>query len=164
MAEAGILERADIFSDLTPEQLDKICIVCQEVVHFQGELIFAENSPSTEFYVILEGEVAIEIDPDLISNKETDRPAGTVAVLHPGQSFGEVALVDQGLRSASARCHSMTCKMVAVSREDLMDILKGDPEMGFIIMTNLARELCFKIRLSNFNLREALLYSPRGEV
>jgi len=36
--------------------------------------------------------------------------------------------------------------------------------MGFIVMMNLARELCFKIRLSNFNLREALLYSPRGEV
>ena len=164
MAEPGILERADIFSDLTPEQLDKICVVCQEVIFFQGELIFAENSPSTEFYVILEGEVAIEIDPDLISNHETDHPAGTVAILHPGQSFGEVALVDQGLRSASARCHSMTCKMVVVSREDLMDILKNDTEMGYTIMTNLARELCFKIRLSNFNLREALLYSPRGEV
>ena len=164
MAEAGILERADIFSDLTAEQLDKICIVCQEVVYFQGELIFAENSPSTEFYVILEGEVAIEIDPDLIVNHETDHPPGTVAILHPGQSFGEVALVDQGLRSASARCNTMTCKVVAVSRENLMEILKEDPEMGFTIMTNLARELCFKIRLSNFNLREALLYSPRGEV
>lgn len=165
MAEKGILERADIFSDLTSEQMDKICIVCKEVVYFQGELIFAENSPSTEFYVILEGEVAIEIDPDLISgNQELDHPAGTVAILHPGQSFGEVALVDQGLRSASARCHTMTCKLVAVSREDLMEILKDDPVMGYTIMTNLARELCFKIRLSNFNLREALLYTPRGEV
>ena len=164
MTEPSILERADIFSDLTTEQLVKICDVAQEIVYFQGELIFAENSPSTEFYVILEGEIAIEIDPDLITDQEHDHPPGTVAILHPGQSFGEVALVDQGLRSASARCHSMTCKVIAVSREDLMDILREDAEMGFIIMTNLARELCFKIRLSNFNLREALLYSPRGEV
>ena len=165
MPESSILERADIFSDLSSEQLDQICAACQEVVFFKGELIFAENSPSTEFYVILEGEVAIEIDPDLISgDHEQDHPPGIVAVLHAGQSFGEVALVDQGLRSASARCNSMTCKLIVISREDLMDILKNDPGMGYIIMRNLARELCFKIRLSNFNLREAMLYSPRGEV
>lgn len=160
MTSAQILEKVDIFCDLTPVQLRKIFEICKEVVNFQGELIFAENSPSTEFYVILEGEVAIQVNPDLISSGKEHHQPGTIATLHPGQAFGEVALVDQGVRSASAVCNTMYCKTLAVRREDLMELLKNDPEMGYVIMTNLARELCLKIRLSNLNLREALLYTP----
>ena len=163
MANPQILERVDIFSDLDLEQLESICDVCKEVVYFQGELIFAENSPSTEFYVILEGEVAIEIDPDLVGTGAEVHPPGTIAILHPGQSFGEIALVDQGLRSASARCNTMLCKVLAISREDLMRLLQNNYEMGFIVMSNLARELCLKIRLSNLNMREALFYIPRDQ-
>ena len=161
---AQLLEQVDIFSDLNQEQLEQIFEICQEVVKYQGEMIFAEGSPSTEFYVILEGEVSIQVNPDLISNQSKARhQPGTIAVLHPGQSFGEIALVDQGLRSASAVCHTMLCKTLSVQREDLMNMLKKDSEMGLIVMSNLARELCFKIRQSNLNLREALLYLPRTD-
>jgi CRP-like cAMP-binding protein len=159
---AQVLEKVDIFCDLNQEQIAQIFAICKEVVYFQGELIFAEGSPSTEFYVILEGEVAIQVDPDLISHSKTHHQPGTIATLHPGQSFGEVALVDQGLRSASAVCNTMVCKTLVLMRDDLMNLLKNDSEMGFIIMSNLARELCFKIRLSNLNLREAMLYLPHA--
>ena len=158
---AQILENVDIFSDLTPQQLEQIFILCKENVHFQGETIFSEGSPSTEFYVILEGEVAIQVNPNLISS-HGHHPLGTIAMLYPGQSFGEVALVDQGLRSASAVCNSMICKTLTISREDLMGLMERDAQMGFTIMTNLATDLCTKIRLSNLNLREGMLYIPRG--
>jgi CRP-like cAMP-binding protein len=130
MTSAQVLEKVDIFTDLDPKQLAKNYGICKEAVYFQGEVIFTENSPSTEFYVILEG---------------------------------EIALVDLGLRSASAVCNTMLCKTAVIRREDLMKLLKSDPEMGFTIMTNLATELCTKIRLSNWNLREALLYVPHQE-
>ena len=163
MVDAQILERIDIFCDLTREQLERIFTVCQQVVYFRGELIFAENSPSTEIYVILDGEVAIEIDPDLVGAGDRHQPPDTIAILRPGQSFGEIALVDQGLRSASARCNTMLCKVLVISRQDLMGLLKEDHEMGFIIMGNLARDLCLKLRLSNLNMREALLNLPRKQ-
>ena len=156
---AQILEKVEIFADLTSQQLKQIYTICKEMVFFQGELIFAENTPSTEFYVILEGEVAIQVDPSLITDKKTGSPQGTIAVLFPGQSFGEVALVDQGLRSASAVCNSMYCKTLMIQRNDLMDLLQNDPQMGFIVMSNLAADLCVKIRLSNLNLRQNLLYA-----
>jgi CRP/FNR family cyclic AMP-dependent transcriptional regulator len=160
MTKASVLEKVEIFSDLNSERLARIYAICREVVYYQNEIIFAENSPSTEFYVILEGEVAIQVDPNLISKISEHRQPGTIAILHPGLAFGEIALVDQGLRSASAVCHTMMCKALAIHREDLMKLLKEDSDMGFIVMSNLAAELCIKIRLSNLNLREALLYLP----
>ena len=160
MTSAQLLEKVDIFCDLTPPQLEQVFAICKEVVFFQNELIFAENSPSTEFYVILEGEVAIQVDPALISATSVQQKPGTIAVLYPGQSFGEVALVDEGVRSASAICQSMYCKTLVISQQDLMQLLKKDYEIGFKVMTSLATDLCTKIRLSNLNLREAMLYLP----
>ncbi len=161
---AQILEKVDIFADLNPQQLSQIYSICKEMVFFQGELIFAEGAPSTEFYIILEGEVSIQVNPDLITDSKTDHPPGMIALLFPGQSFGEVALVDQGLRSASAVCNSMYCKTLMIQRSDLMSLLNAEPQMGFIVMNNLATDLCTKIRLSNMNLRQNLLYAhpPTG--
>jgi len=157
---ANILEKVEIFTELDQEQLKQIYALCKEVVYFQGELIFAENSPSTEFYIIIEGEVAIQVNPGIIRDGKEDLKPGTIAVLFPGQSFGEVALVDQGLRSASAICNSMYAKTLVIKREDFITLLKSDPQMGFVVMTNLATDLCTKIRLSNLSLREGLLYLP----
>lgn len=157
MKNAQILEKADIFADLTLEQLEKILGICKEVFYYQCELIFAENSPSTEFYVILEGEVDIEVDLDMIIRAVNPHAPATINKLRPGQSFGEVALVDQGIRSASARCNSMLCQLLVIDREDLLALIQEDAQMGLIIMTNLARDLCLKIRLSTLNLREGLV-------
>lgn len=164
MTKPDILEKVDIFSDLSKDQLRRVNRLCREIVYFQNELIFAENSPSTEFYVILEGEVAIQINPDLVRAEARHNQLYTIAVLYPGQAFGEIALVDQGLRSATAVCNTMTCKTLVISREDFMDLLKKDPAMGFKVMTNLASELCLKIRISNFNMRQAMLYIPKESI
>lgn len=163
MSSAQLLEKADIFCDLKSAQLEQIYQLCKEVTYFQGELIFAENSPSTEFYIILEGEVAIQVDPDIVSSSKEHHQPGIIAILYPGQSFGEVALVDEGLRSASAVCNTMYCKTLVLKRDDFMELLKKDPSMGFKVMNNLATELCTKIRLNNLSLRGALLYAPPSQ-
>jgi CRP/FNR family transcriptional regulator, cyclic AMP receptor protein len=158
-----ILETVDLFSDLNPEQLAKVETLCKEAVYLQGEVIFSEGSPSEEFFVILEGEVAIQVNPDLISPSSQHHEPGIIAILYAGQTFGEVALVDQGMRSASALCHSAACKTLAINCHNFMKLLKEDPAMGLNIMTNLATDLCTRIRLSNLNLREGLLYLPRKQ-
>jgi CRP/FNR family cyclic AMP-dependent transcriptional regulator len=156
-----ILETVDLFQDLSAAQLAKIGMLCREAVFLQGEVIFPEGSSSEDFYVILEGEVSIKVNPDLISASPQNREPGSIAILYTGQSFGEIALVDQGVRSASAVCLSVACKTLVINCEDFKSLLKHDPAMGLIIMTNLATDLCTKIRLSNLNLREGLLYIPR---
>ena len=163
MQNTQILEKADIFADLTSEHLEKILNICKEVFYYQGELIFAENSPSTEFYIVLEGEVRIEVNLDMVIRSANPHALVPINIMRPGQSFGEVALVDQGIRSASARCYSMLCQLLVIDREDLLNLIQEDTQMGLIIMTNLARDLCLKIRLSTLNLREGLFLTNKQE-
>ncbi len=150
----NILRRTDVFFDLSDVQLQMVAAVCSEVKCKQGDLIFEENSTGDEMYVIAQGEVEIVVDPALVQVQPIPRPAGggaTIATLRSGQTFGEVALVDQGLRTASARC---------ATRRALL-LRNNYPELGYRVMRNLAADLAFKIRGTDLLIREQLLWRPR---
>ena len=98
----NFLKQSDIFYQLTPTQLELVANLCQEVVYQTGEIIFRENSSSKELYVIAQGEIEITITPSMTESGSGSEKETEIAKLRRGQSFGEVALVDEGLRSASA--------------------------------------------------------------
>lgn len=158
MSSARVLELVDLFSDLDPRQLEQIFRICETVKFQKDDVIFEHNSSNNDFYIILEGKVEIQTHRDSVSTRASDGRQKPVAVLFRGQSFGEVALVDQGLRAANAVCSSETCTLLRIRREDFMKMLQDDLEMGFIVMSNLASDLCVKIRQNHDLIQEALLY------
>jgi len=125
----SILRQADIFYDLTATQLEMIASVCSEVRPKGGEIIFEENSAGDELYVIADGEVDIEVSPAMIQPTTTDQPPNplTIATFRRGQTFGEIALVDQGLRSASARCASKRAHLLVIPRDRLIKLCGRRP-------------------------------------
>ncbi len=158
MTNVYILQQVDIFQDLNEERLKLIDAICTEKSFNKGDVIFQENSPSHEFYIILDGEVEIQVNPDTIGDMGHDEhQPSTIAVLFRGQSFGEVAIVDPGVRSASARCGSETCKLLVIGREDFLALLDSDYEMGYMVMRSFAADLALKIRQTNLMVRESLL-------
>jgi len=157
MAYIYILQQVDIFEDLSPEQLGFVDKICIEKNYNQSELIFEENSPSREFYIIVDGEVEIQVDPDTIGDGSNSYQPTTIATLRRGQSFGEVAIIDPGVRSASAKCGSETCRLLMINREDFLLLLEDDYKMGFIVMRNFAADLSLKIRQTNLMIRESLM-------
>jgi CRP-like cAMP-binding protein len=161
MTNVYVLELVDIFADLDINQLALIDNICNEKSYKKGELIFEENSVSSEFYVILDGEIEIQVDPDTIGDGSNVHEPATIAVLRRGQTFGEVALVDPGVRSASARCRSQSCKLLVIDRQDFTRLLEQDYQMGYMIMRNLAADLALKIRQTNLMVRESLMYASK---
>ena len=157
MAHNYVLEQVDIFEDLTAPQLDLIEENCQERNFNRGEVVFEENSPSREFYIIIEGEVDIQIDPDTIGDGTDSYQPTTIAKLRRGQSFGEVAIVDPGVRSASAKCSSETCRLLMIDRNRFLELLETDFQMGYVVMRNFAADLSLKIRQTNMMVRESLM-------
>lgn len=149
MTEAQILEIVEIFADLTPEQLDKIFDICTEMVCTKGTNIVKESTPSTEIYIILEGEVEVLVEVPGVNDEKKERRIG---ILDRGQSFGEVALVDQGLRSATVRVCTDVCRLLEISRNDFLTLLKKNPDIGFTVMYNLASDICLKFRQASFRM------------
>lgn len=158
MSVVPILSQADIFEELSNTQLELIGSICNERHYQADDVIFEENTPGDEMYIIASGEVQIQVDPSLIGSNESTGST-TIATLRRGQSFGEVALVDEGLRSASARCSQQDTHLVVVPRDKLMLLCDTYPQLGYRLMRNLAADLAMKIRHTDLQVREQLTWS-----
>ncbi len=161
MPYTHLLEQIEIFADLDNERLRRISAICTERLYEPGDVIFHENTQSDELFVILQGEVEIQVDPKMLGVSADESPGPTtVATLRRDQSFGEIALVDKGLRSASARCAAPGTHVLAIQRDDLIELCHQDFEMGYLVMRNMAGDLAFKIRQTDLMVREQLLWTP----
>ena len=157
----NFLKQSDIFYQFTPTQLELVANLCQEVTFQKDELIFQENSSSKELYIIVQGEVEILVNPSLVSSAMIEGESKTIAVLRRGQNFGEVALVDEGLRSASACASQKDTRLLVIPRDKLVMLCDTYPQLGYRLMYNLAADLAMKIRNTDLRIREQLLYKPQ---
>ena len=159
----NFLKQSDIFFQFTPTQLDLVASLCQEATYQKDDLIFKENSSSKELYVIAQGEVDIFLDPALVSASDSSVENHVIATLRRGQSFGEVVLVDEGLRSASACATQSDTRLLIIPRDKLIMLCETYPQLGYRLMHNLAADLAMKIRNTDLRIREQLLYKPASK-
>jgi CRP-like cAMP-binding protein len=134
-----------------------VASVASDREYAKDEVVFEENAISDELYVVADGEVAILVDPAMIG-KASEAGPQTIAVIRRGQSFGEVALLDEGRRSAAARSAADATHLICIPRDRLMKLCQNYPEMGFKLMYNLALDLSMKIRNADLKIREQLLW------
>lgn len=109
-----------------------------------GEVIFEEGDLGTEMYVIQEGEV--EIVKELQGEGERQ-----LALLSHGDFFGEMSILEELPRTATARAVS-DCKLLAINGTTFDRMLRKNPEIAVRMMRKLSRRLRETDRL----LREAL--------
>ena len=113
-----------------------------------GETIFNENDPADAAFVIISGEVEILHQSE--SGKST-----TVAVLGRGEYFGEMGVIDEKPRSATAKARTeVTC--MSVGKEEFMDMLLHRPQESIELL-----KVLFE-RLRKANARLALLEKAEG--
>lgn len=130
-----------IFSNLSKKELEEVLKLTHERYYKKDEHIFKKMAPSEGMYVIVSGDVKI-IDPDT----ET-----SFASLKNDDFFGELALLDEEPRSASAIAQSPS-KLIGFFRTDLLTLMKRSPELGNKILLNLSRILGERLRKTNEEL------------
>jgi CRP-like cAMP-binding protein len=147
MVSIDLLKQVSIFSGLSDEQLVRIAGLCREETHDRDDVIVREKEPSTDLYVIQEGSAQVLLG--------TPSMPGQTPIIHlgKGQIFGEVALVDRGLRSASVNAASDGTKLYAISRDEFVQLCDEDTHIGYIVMGNIAADLSFKLRHYNLAWR-----------
>jgi len=90
-----------------------------------GKVIMQEGTGGAFMYIVLEGKVAISIK------------GGIVARAGAGGVFGEMALVDQSVRAATATAET-PCKLLAVNRNVFLHLVKTSPAFGAALLAGLA--------------------------
>ncbi len=154
----GELRQADLFHEWDDVSLELIASICHERAYNRYEVVFNENSISDELYVITEGEVEIQVNPALLGIGD-DNEHKTLTILRRGQNFGEIALLDEGRRTATALCRTYT-ELLVIPHDRIMLLCDNYPKLGYKLMRNLALDLATKIRSTDLDIREHLLWIP----
>jgi signal transduction histidine kinase len=133
------LRAVPLFSDLSDRDLDRICARTEEIDLLAGTRLFEEGEPGDVAYVIIDGEIEIVMT-------SSDRDV-LLAVRGEGEVIGEMALLHEEPRSATARART-DATLVSISRAALDDLLATS--------TSAARSL-FGILLQRWRDTEAQL-------
>ncbi len=152
MSVIDLLQRCELFSGLTPEQIERVAALGREVVHDAGEVVIQEGDPSDEMYIIRSGMVEIFVSKGTIPDVSGPPKLTTLVRLGEGQFFGEMALVDRGTRSATVRCMQDDTTLYVIPRQAFWELCDNDHHIGYVVMRNIAADLSFKLRHRNLQV------------
>jgi CRP-like cAMP-binding protein len=132
------LSKVELFAGLKPEALDLIAKVSSEESHALGSKIFQHGDVGDKLYLILEGRVRI-------SREVAGMGEEALAVLGPGQVFGEMALLDESPRSADAVVHER-CRVLSIPKDGFDDLLFLHKDLAYEVLWSIVRMLVRRLR------------------
>lgn len=150
-SKINFLKSLPFFQDLAPWQLKRVTEVVFERTYEENETLFEQGQPGAALFLIWEGRVAIELEtghghPEA---KPKDLNKRTIlAQLEKGHFLGELALLDESPRSATARAVVKT-KTLALYRNDLKRLIGTDPSTACLIYRALATIVGDRLRTTN---------------
>jgi len=132
-ATAALLKRVPLFSELSPQELDRISRVAVPRAFPKGVRVFHEGDRSDACYIVRSGDLRV-------TREHPDGRAIALATLGSGDIFGELAMLDGEARSASVEALS-DCELLALPASDVRALLRGSAEITVKLVTALTRRL-----------------------
>jgi len=142
-----LLQKVPLFAELTGSELREFVRIAHARTYRPGEVIFFEGEPGVGMYVIRNGEVEIrkagaDSDEELL-----------LARLKDGDFFGELALLDDSPRSASAVAVTPT-ELIGIFRPDLLGLFERKPRLGNKVLLKLADMIGQRLKATNAELQK----------
>jgi CRP/FNR family cyclic AMP-dependent transcriptional regulator len=127
-APVEVLRRVPLFADLNRRELEKIARLFKERRFSEGETVVREGSGAAAFFLIDSGEAMVSVG---------GKKRGT---LEPGDYFGEIALIDEGARSATITASSdLVC--YGLTFWDFRPLVQENAAIGWKLLQSLAKKL-----------------------
>jgi CRP/FNR family transcriptional regulator len=128
-----LLARVPLFSELSPEELERISRVSVARSFPAGVRVFHEGDRSDACYLVRSGDLRV-------TREHPDGRAIALATLGPGDLFGELAMLDGEARSASVETLS-DAELLALPAADVRRLLADRPEISVKLIAALTRRL-----------------------
>ncbi len=143
----ALLAPMPLFKHLTERELRTVAGVTRPRRLASGTRVFSQGDPGTELFLVISGAVRIE------------RDGVPIITLGAGTNFGEMAMLDEPFRSASASAQDDT-ELLVIPRDAFFALLKGNPLLAVKILWNLLLGLSANLRRTSAQLAEGY---PCGE-
>jgi CRP-like cAMP-binding protein len=133
MKDIDLLARSELFSAFEEATLQKLVGSARRIECERNFVVFEEEDEADELFVVRSGRIAV-------GRRSFDRRESLVALMEPGDLFGEMPLFDQGTRSASARAleHS---QILGIPYGVVREALDARPELLWEVVRLLAERL-----------------------
>jgi CRP-like cAMP-binding protein len=143
------LSDLELFQELKGPDLEKLRRRAEEVRFKADDIVFQEGDDADAFYLVLEGKVSIY-------RGQVGRPTERLAALSPGEFFGEMGLLAEASRNASARAET-DAVLLKLTKDYLLELLRHHPAIELKLRNTI-------IRRRNANIAGALDLGRRDDV
>src|SRR3954451_2049708 len=147
-----VLKRAPLFAGLDDEAATALSNAMGTIRLNKGEVLFHEGDAEDRLYVVVSGKVKL-------GRSGSAGRENLLAILGPGQMFGELSLFDPGPRSSSATAVT-ACVLRTLEHDELMGWLTGRPEVSL----GLPAQLASRLRRANDVLADLVFSDVPGRV
>lgn len=140
------LKSIPLFANLRKHELRDIEHLVHRRQYKNAEVIFWQNEPGVGMYIVQSGEVGIFADYDTPEKKQ-------LAALSQGDFFGEMALLEDDSRSATAVALGES-HLIGIFHPNLFDLFARKPKLGIKVLATLANMLAQRLRKTNLELQQ----------
>ena len=133
MVKPETLQKYSLFGGLLEEQIQAIIPLMTEEQYKSDDYIIKEGNTNDKIYFIIEGQVSV-LKKDV-----------TITHFGEGEAFGEMEVLDVMPATASVKATSQVTTM-SMSNKTLREIYKMDVKVFALMLMNLARDLCRRLR------------------
>ncbi|OGH63358.1 MAG: hypothetical protein A3I06_08995 [Candidatus Lindowbacteria bacterium RIFCSPLOWO2_02_FULL_62_12] len=123
------MKQVSLFAGLNIQELRLIADIVEETEEDQGEIVFNQGEPGDSMYMIIEGGVQIVL--------ADGTPVKTLSTF---EAFGEMALIDDEPRSATAKAVA-PCKFLRIDRDRFVALLGQYPEISMGLLRMMSRRI-----------------------
>jgi CRP-like cAMP-binding protein len=150
-AHRDVLARTDFFADADVETLDTLAAAGTDRQLVRGDTLFDEGDPPDALFVVTRGRVAIAIANPI------DRRESVVALMEPGDLFGELGMLDDRPRSAMARALEPST-VLNVPYAPVLEMFERHPKL----LWNVTRLLAQRLRAMDEALADSVFLDVTG--
>jgi CRP/FNR family transcriptional regulator, cyclic AMP receptor protein len=147
-----LLKKIPFLSALMPIHLREVYRLAREVQLTNGQPVFAKREDADAMFIVLSGRVKIFTD-------SAGKKRKTFAYLKEGEFFGEMALVEDLPRTASAQAVETT-RLLLIRKTDFQRLLTRDPRLALYLL----KTVCARLRRANEDLEGMLFRNILGRV
>lgn len=127
------MARSPLFHDMDPDELTRLALTMARRRFRRNEVIFHEGDPGDSLHVVVEGRIKI-------TRESADGAEAIVVILTPGESFGELVMLDGAPRSATATAMEPT-ETMTMSRSTFVELVEGGSPFRARLLAGIAQRI-----------------------